>query len=97
MSVNIKDVSILNYFISLDPFTLLKHIVACRPVTMQLPRDQQIHHSRYWVTRLANKTCSDGNDLSNISTAMNQHNTRGTVGNGVFYGGPLRGVISGMR
>jgi hypothetical protein len=49
------------------------YIVASTAVTRQRPRDKQINHSRYWVTRFANKTCFHGNDLSNVSTATNQH------------------------
>jgi hypothetical protein len=35
----------------------------------------QIYESLYWVTHFANKTHSHGNDLSNVSTAMNLHAT----------------------
>jgi hypothetical protein len=48
------------------------NIVACRDVTRQRQRDKQIYLSLHWVTRFANKTNSHGNDLSNVSTAMNQ-------------------------
>jgi hypothetical protein len=50
-------------------------IVARRAVTRQRPRYKQIYQSRYWVTRFSNKTRSQGNDLSNVSTATNQHET----------------------
>jgi hypothetical protein len=54
---------------------LFENIVACRAVTRQRPRGKLIHQSRYWVTRFANKTCSHGNDLSNVSTATNHQAT----------------------
>jgi hypothetical protein len=40
--------------------------------------ERKIYRSHYWVTQVSNKTCSNGNDLSNVFTA----------GNSDFYGGP---------
>jgi hypothetical protein len=49
---------------------LPSYIVACRAVTRQQARDEQIYQSHYWVTRFANKICSHRNNLSNNRKAV---------------------------
>jgi hypothetical protein len=61
--------------------------VAYRAITSQQPQDKQLYQSHCWVTVTK----------KHVSTAVNQHNSGGTVGNGVFYSGSCRGVISGTE